>query len=350
MPRLRLLANPAASSFTGGLHRDVMTVLRQGYEVEAIWPTDTTDAIRLARQAVDDKVDVIVAMGGDGIVHHVANTLAGTGSALGIIPAGTTNVLADILHIPTRPIEAAYYLLKANRPEPIGIVSITMDGAPPVFATFSAGIGLDAEVVESAEKRPTRKTHFGWFHYGRSTFEVLFQRFRRRLPNLRVVAEGRRFDAVTLLVQAHWPYSYFGKVPLSFSDHAPDGVHVAVFETLPLHRVANVGVHVLAGSRLEKAGGVHVLEDVFEVTVEADPPALVQADGELLGSATHIEIRAAPNTLTVMAPAFRPKPKTVRSHAGVYGAPSNIVGTTRNSAESPGHGTLGGKPGDLARR
>ncbi len=44
--------------------------------------------------------------------------------------------------------------------------------------------------------------------------------------------------------------------------------------------------------------------------------------GELLGSATHIEIRAAPNAFTVMAPAFRPKPKTVRACVWSHGAPS----------------------------
>ena len=290
-----------------------MTVLRQGYKVEAIWPTDTDDAVRLAREAVADRVDVIVAMGGDGIVHHVANTLAGTSSALGIIPAGTTNVLADILHIPTRPIDAAYYLLKANRPQPVSIVSISMDGAAPIYATFAAGIGLDAEIVESAEKRPARKTHFGWLHYGRSTLDVVLRRFRSRLPNLRVDAGEQKFDAVTLLVQAHWPYSYFGKVPLSFSDRAPEGVHVAIFETLPLHRVANVGVRVLSGRRLGKARGVHVLEDIACLTVVAEPSALVQADGELLGTAGHIELKAVHDGLRVMAPAFTPEPKPVRT-------------------------------------
>lgn len=313
MPRLLLLANPAASGFTGGLHRDVMTILKQGYEVQAAWPTDTREASQQARRAVTDGIDVVVAMGGDGVVHHLANVLVGTSTALGIIPAGTTNVLADILHIPSRPTEAAEYLLQATQPQTVGVLRVTLDGAPPVFATFSAGVGLDAEVVESAEQRPARKTHFGWIHYGRSTLDVVLRRFRHRLPTLRVDTGGQTFDAVTVLAQAHWPYSYFGRVPLTFAKHPPDGMHLAVFETLPLTTVADIGLRVLTGSKLKNARGVHVIEDAETATIVADPPALIQADGELLGRATSIELTADPDALTVMAPAFRPTPKPVRT-------------------------------------
>src|SRR5680860_245983 len=111
MRTLTLLANPRASGFTGGLHRDVVTVLKQTFDVDAYWPRSGEDAIAYAKKVVSEGVDLVVPMGGDGIVHHIANVVAGSGhTALGIIPAGTTNVIADILHIPTKPIEAAQYL------------------------------------------------------------------------------------------------------------------------------------------------------------------------------------------------------------------------------------------------
>ena len=95
MHRIVVIANPAASQFTGGSHRDIMAMLDRGSDVASIWPGSPAEADERARESAEDGVDIVVAMGGDGMVHHVSQGLVGTGVALGVIPVGTTNVFAQ---------------------------------------------------------------------------------------------------------------------------------------------------------------------------------------------------------------------------------------------------------------
>ena len=132
MPRLLLCANPAASGFTGGLHREVLARFRDTFDVHSEWPRTPADTRTLSSEAANDSIDVVVAMGGDGVVHHVANGIGGSDVALGIIPAGTTNVLARLLGVPAKPRKAADLICSGTspRPTPTAALSLThQDGS-----------------------------------------------------------------------------------------------------------------------------------------------------------------------------------------------------------------------------
>jgi len=65
-----LIANPAASQFTGGLHRAAMRALAKHHDVTAAWPRSPSESESIATQAVAEGTEIVVAMGGDGVVHH----------------------------------------------------------------------------------------------------------------------------------------------------------------------------------------------------------------------------------------------------------------------------------------
>ncbi|MDX1448247.1 MAG: diacylglycerol kinase family protein, partial [Acidimicrobiia bacterium] len=81
-----LIANPAASQFTGGLHRMAMRTLARSHDIRPIWPQSAEHSRIVARDAVRSGVELVIAMGGDGIVHHVAQGVVDTDGVLGIIP------------------------------------------------------------------------------------------------------------------------------------------------------------------------------------------------------------------------------------------------------------------------
>ena len=304
MRRLLLIANPSASAFTGALHRRVVGDLGEAFEVAPAWPSTPAEARQLAAEAAFDGYDVVVAMGGDGVVHHVANGIARTNTALGIVPAGTTNVVARIVGLPSKPAKAALALAAAEvTTVPLAhLATDSLGGARSEFGVFAAGIGYDAEMVQIAEQRPASKYYFGSVHYARSAAAALLSRFRTRAPNLRVDCDGDRVDAVSVMVQVHDPYTYFGKMPLRLSPSPGPGLTVLAIESLALPRAVAVLGRATWGRDLTRIPGMHVWHNPAKLIIEADPRSSFQADGELLGSADWLEVTPVPAGLRVLTP------------------------------------------------
>ncbi len=303
MRRLLLVANPAASGFTGALHREVVSTLSTTFDVAPVWPNSADEARQAAAHAAESGFEVVAAMGGDGVAHFVANGLAASDAALGLIPAGTTNVLARILGFPTRPRQAARALADATAARRVNVAHIVAEGprmAPvSMYGLFAVGIGFDAEVVEAAEKRPHSKLHFGGLHYAQTAVGTMWSRFRGRPPNLRVEAEGRRADGVSVMVQIHDTYTYFGPRPLPVGPEPAEGLTVLVLDRLDVPVATAMFPRLMTGRSLERVPGAEVWTGIAKLIVEADPPARMQADGELIGDVTAVEIAPAPRYLWV---------------------------------------------------
>lgn len=114
-------------------------------------------AILLSREAVEQKMDVVVAVGGDGTINEVASQIIGSSTVLGIIPQGSGNGLARHLGIP-RMISGAMRLI--NRQHVTEIDTASINGVP--FVSI-AGIGFDALVAKLFAKGERR----GFFSYAR---------------------------------------------------------------------------------------------------------------------------------------------------------------------------------------
>ncbi len=104
-------------------------------------------AAHMAREAVDRGADLILAAGGDGTINEIVNGMAGSNVPLGILPAGTANVLANEFGIGMSMERAAKSLLQSV-PERVslGLLSTALGDAPRYFLLM-AGAGLDAEIV-----------------------------------------------------------------------------------------------------------------------------------------------------------------------------------------------------------
>jgi len=300
--RLLLLSNPSASAFTGAAFREIAGILREHFDVAAEWPGSPSDTRRRAREAAEEGVHVVAAMGGDGVVHHVANGLAGTETALGVIPAGTTNVLVRLLGLPRTPTDAARILHELPTvPTPLLRLSLTSAGERRVeFATFAAGVGYDAAVVEAAERRPHAKLRFGGVHYASTAIGRLLADWRARPPNLRVRANGDRVDAVAVLAQVYGPYTYFGRVPLYLTPERRRGFVALAATDLEVHRSTEIFLRSVFRRHIPSRLGVRIWEPFREITISAEPPSPVEADGELLGTAEEARLTPAPNALRML--------------------------------------------------
>jgi diacylglycerol kinase family enzyme len=286
MERITVIANPVASQFTGGAHRDVMAELASRHEVNAVWPGAAADATAASIQAVEDGATIVVAMGGDGMVHHVAQGLVGTDTALGVVPAGTTNVVARLFDIPSKHTRAAKLIAEAPPPRRVGTVRLVLDRGNTEtvhHAVFACGLGLDAEVVRVADSDPYRKYRFGSLHYARSALGVGMTSHPSVKPHVSFTAGQRQAQGTTALVQFRSVYTYFGKIALRFNDDAPDPMSVLILERLRRRRIPKIFLSALLHRDLAAVKGFEVWPDLSEFSFEADPAVAVQADGEGLG-------------------------------------------------------------------
>jgi len=307
MPTALLIANPSASQFTGGLYRDVVSALKPAFDLSTEWPISAQETGVTTHAAVDAGIDVVFAMGGDGVAHHVANALVGSRTALGLIPAGTTNVLSRILGIDQKPLAAARSAPEFS-PVPTDMVrveSTTEFGVSTRYATFSLGIGFDADVVEIAESRPFAKSRFGGVHYATTAVGRLLTSWRTQIPNLRIECDGDRFDAVVTLTQVHDPYTYLGRLPLHLTDKAPDGIATLAANDLGLLKAAEIFGRAVFRRGHREATGTRLWTDYEELIIDAEPKTPFQADGEMLGYASRLVIRPVKNAITVLRPKTR---------------------------------------------
>lgn len=295
-----LIANPAASQFTGGLHRDAMRALGKHHDVTAAWPRDSSESEHIAAEAVSAGTEIVVAMGGDGVVHHVAQGLVNTSAVLGIVPVGTTNVLARILGAPSKPKKAVRILSKGFKEKRVPTLSITGRSYQAEFtraALFSMGVGADAAVVQAAEQDPLKKRSFGAVHYARTAVRTIRKDLRKRPPTVTVTAGGRQLNGIGLLAQFHDVYSFFGRRPLIVGN--PDPIALLVIEELKLRRIPAILKASGRGGDLGSIEGLTLWEDVTSFEVRSPSPVEVQADGELLAAVTLLSVAYQPESLTV---------------------------------------------------
>lgn len=100
---------------------------------------------QMARDAVAAEVDLVMVAGGDGTVRVVCSQMAHTGIPVGLLPAGTGNLLARNLGVPLDE-DSAIQLALTGNPTPIDVVHARTDGGRDTFAVMS-GMGLDAAIM-----------------------------------------------------------------------------------------------------------------------------------------------------------------------------------------------------------
>lgn len=304
MDRVVVISNPVASQFTGGSHRDVMAELAKTHEVEAMWPGSATEATEAAREGMAGGASLVVAMGGDGMVHHVAQAIVGTDTSLGIIPAGTTNVVARLFGIPSRHTKAVRLISRGGVPKSVGTVRMTMrrgDIDTTHHAIFACGFGLDARVVQVADADPYRKYRFGSLHYASSALSVGFREFPAIKPHVEFSSGSRETRGTTALVQFRDIYTYFGKIALRFGDRKPEPMSVLILDRLRRRRIPGIVFSALTHRDLDALKGFQVWHDLTQLRLAAEPPVAAQADGEALGLVDAAELVWEPNSLRLIA-------------------------------------------------
>jgi diacylglycerol kinase family enzyme len=317
--RALVVVNPAATATTAKTRDVLLRALGSELKTDLAETAHRGHARELGARAVEDGVDVVVTLGGDGTVNEVVNGLLAGGPspdlpALAVVPGGSTNVFARALGRARNPVEATSEILDSLhagriREVSLGTASAREPGAQswtlPRWFVFAAGLGFDAEVIERVERRRAEGRRSTGALYVREATTAFLAGRERRHPAMTLHLPGE--DPVEKLFLCLFsnvsPWTYLGARPVQPSPEASfeTGIDVFALGRRGALRMLGTVRQTLAREPAPRGRGLHRQHDLAHATVEASRPLGWQLDGEYLGSAEALRVEGVASALRVVA-------------------------------------------------
>jgi YegS/Rv2252/BmrU family lipid kinase len=291
--RATIIVNPAAHNALKPKQKERI----QAWLRDEMWSVDwfetraAGDATRLAARAAAEGSPLVLVCGGDGTLNEAVNGLAGTHTAVGIIPAGTVNLWARELGVKRKNKLAALQQALAGE---VRRVDLGLAGGR--YFLCLASYGIDAAVTAGVSKR--LKGVLGAAAYAVSSFREAL-RYRGDVYSLDM--DGERMTLSVLMLVVSNTREYAGITQITPEAVVDDGLlDVRVFEGRGRRNIALHALRVLFHLH-RKANKVH-FRSVHRLKIEGEQPLPLQMDGDYIDKAVH-EIVCVPGKLWVAVPA-----------------------------------------------
>lgn len=261
-----------------------------GQQVTEVETASREVALAACRRAAAEGVDVLVAVGGDGVVQVAANGLVGSNTALGVVPAGTGNDNARSLDIPLTVDAAVGTLLEGTR-RSIDLIHVAPQD---LHVVGSVPCGLDALIAARAATLPR------WLGAQSYTVATLPEIVKLRPMTYRIVLDERVLELQALVVAVCNMPVYGGGMRIAPGADPGDGLlDVIVIEPVGPASAVRLLAGVFSGRhdahpsvRFERARTVSV----------TGPQVIAHGDGDPIGPLP-VTCTAVPGALEVVVPA-----------------------------------------------
>lgn len=267
----------------------------QGYRVTAVPTTGPGTAGVLAREGIEAGSDLILALGGDGTLNEAANGMVGASVPLGVLPAGTANVLARELGLGCNALRAARRIPECV-PQRVAVGLLRMDGgARSRYFLLMAGVGFDGHIVYHLNL--DLKSKLGQIAYWAGSLRQMV----RRPEEFEVQIGDRRMRCSFAL--ASRTRNYAGHLEIArHASLASNDLAVVLFEGRSTFRYYTKYLPAVLSGRLPRTSGVTVVRAThLTCTASEETPVYVQVDGEYAGRLP-ATVEVVPDALTLLAP------------------------------------------------
>jgi diacylglycerol kinase (ATP) len=283
-----VILNPAARGARTARLRQQVEQLAKGSTLCAT--SQAGEAERLARNAVAEGYQRIIAAGGDGTINEIVNGIAGENVALGLLPLGTMNVFAAELGLPVNNLANCWEIIERNRTH-----RVDLPRANRKHFVQLAGVGLDAQVVKETSR--AFKHSFGPLSYLISAVQIA----SRTPPVLRIESEDAATGEGSFVLVGNGRL-YGGRFPFFKQAVMDDGLlDVIVFKRLGYVDIIRYLQDVVFTPQISSPEVDYFQTKHLRVTSEESVPVPVEIDGELVGSCP-VEFKIRAGGLRVLTP------------------------------------------------
>ncbi|MGZ7094107.1 MAG: diacylglycerol/lipid kinase family protein [Candidatus Angelobacter sp.] len=292
----KLIANPGAGNVLEAATRLAQVtsyLLEYGVKVDVALAHPKEEAIPIARRAVKDGYDIVIAMGGDGTLGAVIRGIAGSKIRLGIIAAGTENDIAASLGIP-EDLKEACALIASGQARKLDLAQISTSKKKKFYFFMMAAIGLTATIFPMIKEIPEGN------YSGLKDALRTFLKFKSKPKVYLTLDDESKIEVETMLVTiANTPLTGMKNLVAPDASLEDGLLDIAVYPGFSKAQV----LEYFAGTANEGSipDGTIQRYQARKIKIKTSPKLDIAAEGILLGKGS-ARIKVLPGALRVIAP------------------------------------------------
>ncbi|AMS26450.1 hypothetical protein AEM51_04855 [Bacteroidetes bacterium UKL13-3] len=288
--KIAFIINP----ISGGINKEKFPSLigryldRNQFDVEINFTRSAEHNVELAQQAVEQKKDIVIAVGGDGTINNVAKYMVNTGIMFGIVPQGSGNGLARHLRIPLNDIKALQIINKLHQK------NIDAGMANEHFFINVAGAGFDAHVSWMFANAPKR----GFWSYTKITLNE-FANYKPQVYEL--VVDGKTITRNAFIICVANGSQYGNNAFIAPQANLDDGLFdISIMKPFKPHQMPIIGLEMFL-KKYNNSRYVDALKGE-NIIIKRAEKGVFNIDGEPIMMDKDIHIKMLPEALKVIVP------------------------------------------------
>ena len=284
--KIRFIINPISGT---GKQKGIENLIAKNlsnFDYTIVYTKESGSATEISRKAIEDKIDIVVAVGGDGTVNECAKEVIGTDTALGVIPCGSGNGFAYHIGM-EKNIEQS--IKQLNNCSITSIDSCTANGIP--FVNVS-GIGFDAHIAHLFANLTNR----GFSNY----IKLIYKELKYKARNYTIDYDGKTEQVNAILISFANASQYGNNFQISPHAKTDDGlIDFVIVKDFPRWKILALLLKIAKGkAHLSKY--IRIIQtDKMSITTNEK---VIHLDGEPYSLSSPIIIQIHPLTLKIFSP------------------------------------------------
>ncbi|NDW17880.1 diacylglycerol kinase family lipid kinase [Dysgonomonas sp. 216] len=294
--RVYVIINPVSGTKSKkSIPQKLLAIDALKYDVHMIMTRYEGHATQIALEAVNDKVDCVIAVGGDGTINEVAKVLVNTDVVFGIIPSGSGNGLARDLYIPMNYDKAIEIIQQGN----VKRIDYGVANGNIFFCT--CGVGFDAQVSEKALTQTSR----GKLMYAKNMVST-FYKFKPE--KYKIESADGVFEEEAFLITCANASQYGNNAYIAPQADIQDGkMNISILKPLSVANVPQTAIQMFSRNLGNNSKLIEILTP--EATIFREKEGVMHLDGNAIYTGSEIHVKIIHQGLNVLVPREVPKSK-----------------------------------------